>query len=61
MLIKSLFLDNYRRFKKFEMEFNDRPAVLAGENGEGRTSILDALSVFLKKTAHPQRSSVKQT
>ena len=53
MLIKSLFLDNYRCFKKFDISFDDRLTVLVGENGEGKTSILDALSVFLVRAAHP--------
>ncbi|MDR3204420.1 MAG: AAA family ATPase [Deltaproteobacteria bacterium] len=45
--IESLSLKNYRLFDNFEITFAPRLTVLVGENGSGKTAILDALSIFL--------------
>ncbi|MCL1808443.1 MAG: AAA family ATPase [Clostridiales bacterium] len=54
MKIKSLHLENYRCFKNFDIDFNDRLTVLVGANGAGKTATLDALSIFLKWAGHPK-------
>ena len=53
MLIQSMQLKNYRCFKDFVIDFDDRLTVLVGVNGAGKTATLDALSAFLKWAGHP--------
>ncbi len=45
MKLKQLFLKNFRGFRQFECEFGPGINVLVGLNGQGKTSILDAISI----------------
>lgn len=45
MKIKKLTLQNYRAFKSFECDFESDLTVLVGLNGQGKTSVLDAIAV----------------
>lgn len=45
MKLKKLTVDNFRCFKHFECEFGKGINVLVGDNGIGKTAILDAVSV----------------
>ena len=45
MKIRKITLQNYRAFKHFECEFEPDLNVLVGLNGQGKTSILDAVAV----------------
>lgn len=45
--ISSLKLWDYRSFPYFEVEFDEKLTVLAGSNGAGKTSVLDATAVAL--------------
>lgn len=45
MKIKKLKLCNFRCFKEYELELDDRFTLLIGDNGSGKTAILDGLSV----------------
>jgi len=47
MLIKSLKLKNYRSFEEFNITFDDNLTVIVAENGVGKSSVLDAVSVAL--------------
>ena len=49
MRIKKLHLENFRGFEKLDIEFpeNSNVAVLIGENGAGKSSILNAVSKFI--------------
>jgi len=47
MLIKSLKLKNYRSFEEFNITFDDNLTVIVAENGVGKSSVLDAISVAL--------------
>ena len=47
MKIKALSLRNFRRFREFSMEFHSRLTVIVARNGQGKTSVLDAISVVL--------------
>ena len=49
MRIKNLHLENFRGFEKLDIEFpeNSNVAVLIGENGAGKSSILNAVSKFI--------------
>ena len=47
MRLDMLKLGNYRQFESFEITFDPKLTVLAGINGAGKTSILQAASVAL--------------
>jgi predicted ATP-binding protein involved in virulence len=62
MILKSLDLGRYRGFDALEIKFHDRLNVIAGVNGIGKSSILEALTVLLAR-ALPQftpASSIKR-
>lgn len=58
MKINKLKLENFRCFKEYELELSDHFTLLIGDNGSGKTAILDALALaiseflegFLEKT-----------
>jgi len=54
MEIKSLILENFRRFKKKELEFSLKTNLLLGRNKSGKTTILEA--IFLLSTASSFRA-----
>ena len=43
--INNLYLDNYRCFKEFNIDFHEQLTVLVATNGKGKTAILDAIAV----------------
>jgi predicted ATP-binding protein involved in virulence len=43
--INKLYLDNYRAFEDFTIDFDDQLTVLVATNGRGKTAILDAIAV----------------
>lgn len=45
MRIKNVKITNYRCFENLELTFDDRLTILAGKNGSGKSSILDAVTV----------------
>lgn len=47
MKINRLELHNFRCFKKYEIAFSDRFTLLIGDNGSGKTAILDGLVIGL--------------
>ena len=47
MRINRLDLTNFRGFERLEVEFQERLTLLVGENGSGKTSLLEALCVAL--------------
>lgn len=47
MKIKTLRLNNFRRFEDFEITFNQQLTVLVARNGAGKSSILDAVATAL--------------
>ncbi|WP_168879724.1 AAA family ATPase [Rhizobium sp. P28RR-XV] len=48
MKIDRLFLQEFRGIPKLEIAFDDRITVIVGRNGQGKTSILDALATILQ-------------
>ncbi len=44
--IEKLNLHNYRNFKELELIFNDNIVVIIGENGSGKTNILESISLL---------------
>jgi predicted ATP-binding protein involved in virulence len=49
MRIKKLELHNFRCFENYELELADRFTLLIGDNGSGKTAVLDALSYSMSK------------
>lgn len=47
MKIKKISLDNFRCFERLELELSSRVNLLIGDNGSGKTAILDALAIGL--------------
>ena len=47
MKIKSLKLINYRCFKEFEIDLQESFTLLVGNNGSGKSTVLDGLAVGL--------------
>ncbi|SFB11376.1 AAA family ATPase [Clostridium frigidicarnis] len=43
MKIKSLYIENLKALKDFKMDFNDNINILIGENGLGKTTILETI------------------
>jgi len=47
MQVTSITLKNFRCFKELKVEFDDRLTVLVAPNGQGKSSVLDALRIVL--------------
>ncbi len=47
MKLKSVKIENFRAIKMLELELHPQLTVLVGENGAGKTSVLDALAYGL--------------
>ena len=52
MQVHHLQLKNYRRFEHFEMELGERFTLLAGNNGAGKSNIIEGLFVGLRQLFH---------
>lgn len=46
MKINELILYNFRIFEYTQLQFDDKINIITGENGQGKTSILEALALF---------------
>ncbi len=64
MKIKSVQLKNYRCFKDLTIEFHDHLTVLVGNNGAGKTAILEAIVValgtFFMKMDEPSSKNIQK-
>lgn len=47
MKLSRIRLQNYRRFEEFEMVFHPQLTVIAARNGQGKTTILEAIAIAL--------------
>jgi predicted ATP-binding protein involved in virulence len=47
MILHQLSLQNFRRFQRLEIDFDPSLTVLVARNGQGKTSVLDAITVAL--------------
>lgn len=47
MRLKSLYIKDFKGFNEFDISFSEQFTVLIGDNGTGKTAILDAVSVAL--------------
>jgi DNA replication and repair protein RecF len=48
MIIKSLFLSNFRNFGELNLNFSERVNIFVGDNGHGKTNILEALYLLIE-------------
>ncbi len=48
-MLKSLKIENFRGFENFELKQLGRINLLVGENNSGKTSVLEAVQIFLSK------------
>ncbi len=46
MILKNLKLNNFRNYEKKEVEFSPEINLIYGNNGSGKTNILEAISVI---------------
>jgi len=44
--IRSIKIMNFRSYENFSLEFSGKPLAIIGENGIGKTNILEAISLF---------------
>jgi predicted ATP-binding protein involved in virulence len=49
MILKELIVESYRPFVNERFPFSSKVTVIAGVNGRGKSSILDALSLLLSR------------
>ncbi len=49
MRLKKVTLNNYHCFENLEVELRPRLTVLVGENGAGKTAILDGIAAGLSR------------
>lgn len=47
MLLQKITLENFRCYKKLEIDFKERTTVLVAINGQGKTTILDGIRIAL--------------
>lgn len=47
MFIEKISLENYRCFERFEMDFDPEMTVIVAKNGQGKTTVLDGISIVL--------------
>jgi len=61
--MKVAFIDiqNFRKLKKCRVEFSEKETIFVGANNSGKTSAMDALMVFLKKTRRKDLSTTDFT
>jgi predicted ATP-dependent endonuclease of OLD family len=58
--VKKLYIDGFKRFNHFEIEFNERLSILVGENEAGKSTILEAIMVVLNQQYWNADKSVLQ-
>lgn len=58
--VKKLYIDGLKRFKHFEIEFNERLSILVGENEAGKSTILEAIRIVLNQQYWNADKSVLQ-
>ena len=58
MIIDSLKLVNFRNYNKIELNFNKNMNVLIGNNGEGKTNILESIIILSLTKSFRNREDV---
>ena len=55
MIIKSIKLQNYRNYESLNLQFNEQTNIFHGDNGQGKTNLLEAL--YLTGTTKSHRGT----
>ena len=50
MIIKTLLIKGFKKFRELEVKFNDEISVIVGENKSGKSSLLLALDIALNQS-----------
>ena len=53
MFIKSLSLRNFRNIEEAQLQFSEKLNIFIGDNGHGKTNVLEALFLLLEKESGP--------
>ncbi|MBF0235899.1 MAG: AAA family ATPase, partial [Desulfamplus sp.] len=61
MKITFIDIQNFRKLKNCRVEFSENKTVFVGANNSGKTSAMDALMIFLKKTRRTDLSTTDFT
>jgi len=61
MRIAHIDIQNFRKLKSCRVELSERETVFVGANNSGKTSAMDALMLFLKKTKRKNMSTIDFT
>lgn len=61
MKISFIDIQNFRKLKNCRVEFSENKTVFVGANNSGKTSAMDALMIFLKKTRRTDLSTTDFT
>ena len=56
MQIKSLYIDNYKILKKFNVEFSNDVSIFVGNNGSGKSTILEAIALIFSDAIQNNKS-----
>ena len=59
--LKSIHIEGFKKFRKFDMEFNPKVNILVGENEAGKTTILEAIKLVLNQTYRFADKSSRRT
>ncbi|HKA47292.1 MAG TPA: AAA family ATPase, partial [Methyloceanibacter sp.] len=46
LYVQELKLTNFRNYERAAVSFDERPVVLVGDNGAGKTNLLEAVSLL---------------
>ena len=52
MFIRSLDLDNFRNYERLHIDFSEGTTILYGDNAQGKTNILEAVSLASQNKSH---------
>lgn len=59
MILKSIKIRNFRNYSKLDLELNDKINIIYGNNGQGKTNILESIYVLALTKSH--RSFIDNT
>ncbi len=52
MILKNISIINFRNYKKLDLDLNDKINIIYGQNGQGKTNILESIYVLALTKSH---------